>query len=75
MGCSSGTGQPICFRCRKCGGFWIDIRLTGGKRKLPTGGYGRSSEHAREYVCRCGHIGWSRHTDLERLEKRGRGEA
>lgn len=66
MGRSSGTGQPLWFKCPQCLGSCFGVKLTGKKRKLATGGYGRSDPFIREYVCSCGHIGWSRHRDLAR---------
>lgn len=27
----------------------------------------RSTDRAREYVCSCGHTGWSNHIDLARM--------
>lgn len=47
------------------------VRLTGEKRDNPSHNRGaRSSDHEREYVCEtCGHRGWSRHKELERMEE------
>jgi len=47
------------------------VKLTG--RTRPAGGNQgcRNSSLSREYVCQdCGHVGWSRHTDLEVIERR-----
>lgn len=54
-------------------GYIGRVRLTGRKRFAnPKGNASRrSSTHAREYECLdCGHVGWSRHTDLKYLEKK-----
>lgn len=75
-GSNAGTGQPISFRCSQCRrskyrrmeghGSVFRVQLTGKKRELKRGGV-RSSYHSRQYVCAdCGHVGWSRHKDLER---------
>lgn len=47
------------------------ITLTGRTRAAPHGNaFGRSTTRRREYKCLdCGHVGWSRHSDLERMEK------
>jgi len=51
------------------------VKLTGRKKPLSrsqqgTGG-ARVSQERREYECLdCGHVGWSRHKDLEHKEKR-----
>lgn len=45
------------------------ISLTGRKRVMSIGNAGnRNSKHSREYKCSCGHVGWSRHVDLEVVE-------
>lgn len=46
------------------------VELTGRRRELKPGRSGsRNSGAAREYRCRdCGHVGWSRHVELERKE-------
>lgn len=50
---------------------WLE--LTGRKRryhrKRGSMAGARSSEFTREYRCSCGHVGWSNHMDLERLEE------
>ncbi len=81
-GTNGGTGRPLSFRCTMCRRAddyrhksrkgWRDrVKLTGRKRRCPPGDYGnRNSEFRREYLCDdCGHVGWSRHTDLEALER------
>jgi hypothetical protein len=85
MGSNAGTGQPITFQCSQCRkkndsifrrpylgprtGF--RVKLTGKKRPCKQGNAGgRNSRHRRQYECLdCGHVGWSRHIDLERQEK------
>lgn len=77
----AGTGVPNFFACpgfRKI--YWRDrktsdldkhrVTLTGRTRKAPGPGKGhpRKSSLSREYVCDCGHRGWSCHKDLEKLE-------
>lgn len=53
-------------------GYLDEIELTGKTRPVK---HNRESERMtsthRQYRCKnCGHVGWSRHCDLERLEKR-----
>ena len=45
------------------------VKLTGKRRELFDGNAGcRNSEWSFQYKCHdCGHVGWSRHTDLERV--------
>lgn len=83
-GTNAGTGRPISFRCSQCRRIegatgprtargWIDrVELTGRTRKTKPGTAGsRNSLHRREYRCLdCGHVGWSRHIDLEYKEQR-----
>jgi hypothetical protein len=80
-GSNAGTGRPIHFRCSGCragarpwpaGGF-TSVVLTGRDRAAKAGTAGtRNSARAREYRCLdCGHVGWSRHTDLERKAAAG----
>jgi hypothetical protein len=49
------------------------ITLTGRKRRYrPSKGTAlgiRSDTVAREYKCSCGHVGWSNHIDLKRIEE------
>ncbi len=47
------------------------IELTGRTRAAPQGNaFGRSTTRRREFKCLdCGHVGWSRHVDLEYMEK------
>lgn len=84
-GTSAGTGQPTSFQCSQCRknnlsfrGIYsertgYDATLTGRKRYANMHGNAgvRNSTHKREYTCdHCGHVGWSRHIDLEDQEKR-----
>jgi hypothetical protein len=51
------------------------VRLSGRRKRIDDGrSYGRSSNFKYEYRClRCGHVGWSRHTDIEALWLRREG--
>jgi hypothetical protein len=77
MGSNGGSGRPMWFRCSKCRkrnrwdrddrrGYRRDVVLTGRVRKIDDGrSGGRNSNRLREYKCTCcGHVGWSRHTDI-----------
>ncbi len=49
----------------------VNVVLTGKTKPYPSQHYSalgvRSSRTSRQYECqRCGHVGWSNHTDLER---------
>lgn len=84
MGQSAGPGEPSCFQCSKCRrrnsryvcveeGREGRVTLTGRARQRYGQGIqvGRHGHVAREYKCNdCDHVGWSRHTDLERAERR-----
>ena len=47
------------------------VRLTGKRNLVRAGTRGiRTSEYTRQYACKdCDHMGWSRHVDLQRLER------
>lgn len=73
-----GTGYPNAFICARLSRSWPRTRhdydahvvtLTGRERPTPRNGKGhpRKSWTTREYVCTCGHRGWSSHKDLERF--------
>lgn len=76
-GTNGGTGRPLWFHCAafrrepyrtRCAANHF-VKLTGRKRLMPIGNAGnRNSKFSREYRCACGHVGWSRHVDLEHLE-------
>ena len=81
MGRSSGTGSPISFRCWKerldrtrvelgiTPKILHEVKLTGRTRPYISRDHalvGRSTSTSREYVCSCGHCGWSNHGDLAR---------
>jgi hypothetical protein len=80
MGRSAGAGHPLTLRCARCkvGRDWraheakgINLEATGHVRpgRKPRGPM-RSLGYAVQYRCRdCGHVGWSQHTDAERLLK------
>lgn len=71
MGRSAGPGSPVRFKCwaqrRGERGDRHEVQLTGRRREYhPKRMAGtRSSWWEREYVCSCGHVGWSNHRDLE----------
>ena len=52
-------------------GVLTRVVLTGKTRPAPTGRGGiRNSHTVRQYRCLdCGHVGWSRHVDLERVTR------
>jgi hypothetical protein len=66
----SSTGEPVARTTRERAAHVIT--LTGRTRPTPRNGKGhpRKSWTTREYRCTCGHVGWSCHKDLERLEAR-----
>jgi hypothetical protein len=73
-GKGAGTGSPVFFFCwasRQVGDSKQGhvVNLTGRERPYHRKRYSakgsRSSDVSREYVCSCGHIGWSNHIDLD----------
>lgn len=79
-GTNAGTGQPLVLRCAKCKRDSRDLFKRYGDNLVATGrvrplmlsqqGHGgpRVTNRRIEYLCRdCGHKGWSRHKDAERL--------
>lgn len=81
---SHGTGYPICFFCAEARHIYYRdtgrqareraehvVTLTGRTRPTKRNGKGhpRKSWTTREYRCSCGHVGWSSHIDLERMEQ------
>lgn len=81
MSRSQGTGSPIWFHCpvQRRERMWPkpypeghEITLTGRTRPFKPSRYHapglRSTPLLREYRCTCGHVGWSNHADLERME-------
>lgn len=47
------------------------VTLTGRSRpRASRKGHPRMSTLTREYKCSCGHVGWSAHIQLERMEQR-----
>lgn len=74
-GTRGGTGRPLHFRCSWCRrtdvpwpyGAAQRVVLTGRARSKRDGrSSGRNSDTERQYSCGdCGHLGWSRHADLE----------
>ena len=78
-GTNNDTGQPLVFRCSiqrskvqypdKGGGRFPlgheEIIRTGRIRYIGKGSV-RSLATAHEYVCECGHVGWSKHRDILR---------
>jgi hypothetical protein len=89
-GTNAGTGRPLNFQCSKCRlknlsrerwgtkrtGFINEVKVLGPRRKAPVGNAGmRNSRFKFQYECRaCGHVGWSRHVDLERRWELEHGE-
>jgi hypothetical protein len=83
MGANNGTGQPNWLRCAKLrrspiARFYTifdlerhELTATGRVRKLParSHGYGgaRVTNRLIQVACTCGHVGWTRHKDAERL--------
>jgi hypothetical protein len=76
-GTNGGTGYPYTFRCAKCKtrfgrrqeemGFQRrTLQATGRTRPMLHRGY-RQTTRKIEYVCGCGHRGWTQHMDGERL--------
>lgn len=77
-GTNAGTGQPYSFRCAGCkrkdrdGIFdwaWAaDVVFTGKIKRVPFGhGGSRVTFNRIQYRCKkCGHVGWSRHSDVAR---------
>lgn len=80
MGNNNGSGQPNNLRCAKCKrghvrGLGHKLRATGHTRPLPPSLEGRGGirvmNQQAEYECLdCGHVGWSRHKDMQRLLRR-----
>lgn len=74
-GTNAGTGCPIAFRCHgerrltdeRRGGHVVHV--TGRERKAQGNRNARMDVVAREYVCSCGHTGWSRHIDLQQRKR------
>lgn len=69
-GFKAGTKQPTPFRCSKAGqlpkGKRHRIVRTGRKRPFDRKSEGDEIDKtSREYVCSCGHTGWSAHKDLK----------
>lgn len=79
MGSNGGSGQPMWWKCPKCQAqpFYDGGKATGRTRPLPSSQRGKGGARVLmfqvEYVCRCEHVGWSRHSDagqlLKKLEK------
>lgn len=83
MGLSAGPGSPIFFHCpvaRRNRDYpsgrlpkGHTVKLTGRTKPYRAKSYSamgqRSTSTLREFRCSCGHVGWSNHADLERMEK------
>lgn len=79
MSASSGTGHPLTLRCAKCriNRDWrrsttpdTNLEATGRTKECKkwTAGGIRQAKQYIEYRCRtCGHVGWSKHTQAQRL--------
>ncbi len=76
MGSNNGSGIPMFFACpfKRRAPTWDrsphDVTLTGKTKPVGKTGGIRNSKLSREYTCSCGHVGWSKHMDLERMEQR-----
>lgn len=75
----SGTGYPISLRCAKCrlnghgAGHRDCLRRYAITKPLTQAQRGRGNGRALQYRVKikcldCGHVGWTRHRDAERLE-------
>ena len=77
MGANNGTGIPMFFVCamarkeRSFAGREAHVIALTGREKPVSGRTGgiRNSDRSREYTCACGHVGWSKHIDLEHRAK------
>ena len=76
MGANNGTGIPMFFACAmarrersSAGRERHVVELTGRSKVAARKGGIRNAARSREYKCACGHIGWSRHIDLEHRAK------
>jgi hypothetical protein len=71
-GGNGGHYNPRTGRREHSRNGWVgSVSLTGRKRPQRNQGRGgsRVSDEEREYECGdCGHVGWSRHSDLEDKE-------
>lgn len=72
MGANNGTGIPMFFACAMArrerssdGRVRHVVELTGRSKAAGRKGGIRNSNRSHEYTCACGHVGWSRHVDLE----------
>jgi hypothetical protein len=79
-GSNNGTGYPLTLRCWRCVRsrlYWPgregDLVWTGKLRPAKYRGY-RQTTRRIQYRCRaCGYVGWSQHSDAERLVTRAGG--
>lgn len=80
-GTNAGTGYPLTLRCAKCKSTWrreygaMATNLIATGRTKPRGrndkGGMRTTTRMIEYRCLdCGHVGWTKHIDAERLIRR-----
>lgn len=72
MSWSHGPGIPLTFRCAKCkvGRTYqgINLEATGKSRKRSDHDFGRIGKRHVQYKCLdCGHVGWSKHIEANRL--------
>lgn len=70
-GTRSSTGDPVTRTRIERAQHRVTLTGRTKPRRHPRGGGFRSSDVQREYRCSCGHVGWSSHIDLERMEQRG----
>lgn len=80
-GTNAGTGWPLTLRCAKCklhrhlddlpSDKGTHLEATGRTRPRAQGGGARAGSCFVQYRCQdCGHTGWSKHSDAERLLRR-----
>lgn len=81
MGANNGTGYPMFLRCAKCRrtnrdrhariqGF--SLRRFANEKPLPKAQQGNGNSRALQFLIKikclvCGHVGWTRHKDAQRL--------
>jgi hypothetical protein len=77
-------GGPYWFVCSACRrkrdidypytlmrGLVQRVILTGKEKKASRDSHGRADRVSRQYKCMdCGHVGWSKHTDLKHASDR-----
>ena len=75
-GTNAGTGYPLTLRCAKCKAGrnryrrGTNIVATGLYRWVEHRGYRQTNRKVQYHCLDCGHVGWSQHSDTERLLNR-----